>query len=57
LILPPKVWDAWIRGTPQDAKAIVDTTVEPELAYYPVTKAVGAPKNDTPVNVEESAID
>jgi hypothetical protein len=35
------------------AKRIVETKVEPEFAYYPVTKAVGATKNETPTNVEE----
>lgn len=53
LILPPESWDKWIKGTAEDAKQIVDETVEPELTYYPVTKAVGPPKNDTPANVEE----
>lgn len=55
LILPPESWDAWLQGTVEDAKRIVETTKEPELAYYPVSKAVGAPKNDAPANVEPIA--
>ncbi len=56
LILSPASWDAWLSGSAEDAKRIVDTTTEPELTYYPVTKAVGAPRNNTAANVEPIAM-
>lgn len=56
LILPPESWEPWLAGTVDDAKRIVDSTAERELTYYPVSKAVGAPRNDRPELVEQVAI-
>lgn len=56
LILPPESWEEWLAGTVADAKHIVETTTEPELAYYPVSKAVGAPGNNTPNVVAEVSL-
>ena len=52
VILEPDAWDAWLHAEPDQAAAILSSTKEPALAYYPVPKAVGSPKNDTPDLVE-----
>jgi len=44
-----------IRGEPAEASEILEAAQEPRLAYYPVPKAVGSPKNDAPNLVEPIA--
>lgn len=52
VILPPALWTTWLTGTAEEAKAILQSMPEPSLAYYPVSKAVGTPKNDESELVE-----
>ena len=52
VILMESVWAAWLSGEPADAADILKAAQEPQLSYYPVPKAVGSPKNDSPVLVE-----
>lgn len=46
VILPSPMWQAWLKGTAADAKDILSTVREPELTYYPVSKAAGSPNNN-----------
>lgn len=48
VILPAATGEAWLKGSVEDAKEILATFTEPQLTYYPVSKAVGPPKNDQP---------
>jgi len=52
VILPQSLWSTWLTGTPDDAKGILNDVAEPPLTYYPVSRDVGAPKNDRPDLVE-----
>lgn len=45
VIIPPDLLDTWLTTTPADALALLNDSPEAELTYYPVTKAVGSPKN------------
>jgi putative SOS response-associated peptidase YedK len=57
VILPPSLWESWLTGSVDDAKAILESTPEPELVYHPVPKAVGSPKNDSPDLVELAVVE
>jgi putative SOS response-associated peptidase YedK len=48
VILPPDLWRAWIKGTSDEASATLMAAPEAELAYRPVSKAVGSPRNKGP---------
>jgi len=52
VILPPADWSTWLAGSVDDARALLDAAKEPPLEYYPVSKAVGTPKNDSEDLVE-----
>jgi putative SOS response-associated peptidase YedK len=52
VILEEGAWDAWLSGEPADASDVLKAAQEPQVAYYPVPKAVGSPKNDEPSLVE-----
>jgi putative SOS response-associated peptidase YedK len=52
VILPPDVWNDWLTSNPAVAADLLASAKEPTLAYYPVSKAVGSPKNDTPNLIE-----
>lgn len=45
VILPPASWDDWLKAEPDVAADVLQHAPEAELAYYPVTKAVGSPRN------------
>jgi len=45
VILPADLWAAWCEAPPADAAGILDKVPEADLVYYPVSKAVGSPKN------------
>ncbi|NII10664.1 SOS response-associated peptidase [Oleiagrimonas sp. C23AA] len=45
VILPPDRLCAWIDGTPDDARALLQQLPEASLEYYPVSKKIGAPRN------------
>ncbi|WP_266180837.1 SOS response-associated peptidase [Dyella humicola] len=45
VILAPETWEDWLRGDIEIAKAALDARDITELAYYPVTKAVGNVKS------------
>nr|WP_063571394.1 SOS response-associated peptidase family protein [Luteibacter rhizovicinus] len=45
VILPPDLWAVWYDGMPDEASATLVAAPEAELVYYPVTKAVGSPRN------------
>lgn len=47
-ILEEVAWEPWLNGEPADALDVFKAAEEPQLTYYPVSKAVGSPKNDTP---------
>jgi putative SOS response-associated peptidase YedK len=52
VILSAEQWSTWLSGETAAAAEILACAVEPKLAYYPVPKAVGSPKNDRPELVE-----
>ena len=52
VILPPDLWQLWLSGTPEDARATLAATPEALLVYHPVSKAVGSPRNNGPELVE-----
>jgi putative SOS response-associated peptidase YedK len=56
VILAPSAWEDWLFAPPARALALLDAANEPDLVYYPVTKAVGSPKNDGPELVEPIVI-
>lgn len=45
VILPAESWEDWLTGGPDVASDVLNHAPEVELAYYPVTKAVGSPLN------------
>lgn len=52
VILSPGDWLPWLQGSPGDATAILASVPEAELTYYPVNKAVGSPRNQSPEMVQ-----
>jgi putative SOS response-associated peptidase YedK len=48
LALAANDWDAWLGENIDAARELLDRIKEPTLAYYPVPKAVGSPRNDRP---------
>ncbi|WP_256452097.1 SOS response-associated peptidase [Luteibacter aegosomatissinici] len=52
VILAPDAWEDWLFAPADVAMTLLEAANEPDLVYYPVTKAVGSPKNDTPDLVE-----
>jgi putative SOS response-associated peptidase YedK len=52
VILSPDAWEEWLLGTAEQAVALLEAANEPDLVYYPVTKAVSSPKNNGPELVE-----
>jgi putative SOS response-associated peptidase YedK len=48
VILEAGAWESWLTGEPTDALDVLKAAPETRLTYYPVPKAVGSPKNDTP---------
>lgn len=52
VILPPGQLAAWLDGTPEEARAALDDLPEADLAYYPVTRAVGSARNQGPELVQ-----
>lgn len=45
LILPPTSWGDWLTEEPAVAQDILSQAPEAPLVYYPVSKAVGSPRN------------
>jgi putative SOS response-associated peptidase YedK len=52
VILPPESWQEWLTDEPDIATDLLQHMPEASLAYYPVTKAVGSPRNKGPEIVE-----
>jgi len=52
VILPPDLWEVWAEGTAADAQGVLAKVPEADLAYHPVPKAVGSPRNKGPELVE-----
>jgi putative SOS response-associated peptidase YedK len=52
VILAPDAWNDWLRAEPDAAADLLSSAKEPMLAYHPVPKAVGSPKNDSPQLVD-----
>lgn len=52
VILPPDLWEVWASGSPDEAAATLAAVPEADLAYHPVPKAVGSPRNKGPELVE-----
>jgi putative SOS response-associated peptidase YedK len=52
VILQPDAWETWLDGTPQEAADVIASAPEAALAYYPVPKAVGSPRNKGPELVQ-----
>ena len=55
VILPSALWNDWLTAEPARALELLAAVPEPELTYYPVSKAVGSPRNSTPDLVEPIA--
>ena len=45
VILPPESWQEWLTEEPDVAADLLQHAPEAKLACYPVTKAVGSPRN------------
>ena len=45
VILPADCLGTWLDGTADEALKVLADLPKPELAYYPVTKAVGSVRN------------
>ena len=54
-VMPPALWNDWLTAEPARALELLAAVPESELAYYPVSKAVGSPRNSTPDLVEPIA--
>lgn len=52
VILPPESWQEWLTDKPDVAADLLQHAPEAELKYYPVTKAVGSPRNKRPEMVQ-----
>ncbi|MBB3228119.1 putative SOS response-associated peptidase YedK [Luteibacter sp. Sphag1AF] len=52
VILPPDLWQVWVEGSVDDAEGVLAAAPEPDLAVYPVTKALASPKNNGPELIE-----
>ena len=52
VILPPQSWQEWLTDEPDVAADLLQHAHEAALAYYPVTKVVGSPRNKGPEVVE-----
>ncbi len=54
VILEPKAWDAWLADdvAPDDLQALIRPAADGVLASYPVSKAVGNVKNNSPELIE-----
>lgn len=52
VILPPESWQEWLTDEPDVAADVLKRAPEAKLAYYPVTKALGSPKNKGPEMVQ-----
>ena len=52
VILPLDDWQTWLEGSPEDATKILDGVPDAELAYYPVSKTVGSPRNHGAVLIQ-----
>jgi putative SOS response-associated peptidase YedK len=52
VIVPPDLWAVWCDGMPEEAVAALGVIPEADLAYHPVPKAVGSPRNKGPELVE-----
>jgi putative SOS response-associated peptidase YedK len=48
LVLEPDTWDAWMKGEPETAAALMKPANEDALVSRPVSKAVGNVKNNGP---------
>ncbi|APG04969.1 hypothetical protein BJI69_14415 [Luteibacter rhizovicinus DSM 16549] len=56
VIIPPDLWGVWCDGMPEEAASVLEVVPEAELAYYPVPKAVGSPRNKGPDLVQPITI-
>lgn len=52
VILPERAWHDWLVGEGDAAASVLRNAHEPTLAYHPVSRAVGSPRNDAPGLVE-----
>lgn len=52
VILPPDTWADWLGEGADVASDILSNAPEAELAYYPVSRAVGSPRNKGPELLE-----
>lgn len=52
LILPPESWQEWLVDEPDVAVDLLRRAPEADLIHYPVTKAVGSPRNTGPALVQ-----
>lgn len=48
VILPPDLWQVWVKGSPEEASATLTAVPEADLIYYPLARAVGSPRNNGP---------
>ncbi len=57
LALEPHVYGEWLFGDAAHAQAIADNALPVSVAFHPVSRAVGNPRNDTPELIQPVAID
>ncbi|TAA08224.1 SOS response-associated peptidase [Pseudoxanthomonas winnipegensis] len=52
VVIPPALARDWIHGAPDDAAGILSALGTPELDFYPIGKAVGNVRNQSPQLIE-----
>lgn len=52
VMLAPQSWQAWLTGSPDAAKSVLDSEPENDLAFYAVSRAVNSPRNQGPELIE-----
>lgn len=56
VILPPDALGPWLDGSPTEAASLLQNLPEAALAYHPVSRAVGSPRNQQPELVAPVAL-
>lgn len=56
VILPPTRWSDWCKGTQDEARSVLDDLPEAPLAFHPVSRAVGSPRNQGAELIEPLAL-
>ncbi|WNL48370.1 SOS response-associated peptidase (plasmid) [Dyella sp. BiH032] len=53
VFLPSDRWEHWLLGTPEEAEQAIRDVPEPDLTYFPISKAINNPRNQGPELIQE----